>query len=276
MEDVVYKKRCGHRDCNQQPTFGKVGSKKAERCSEHAEDGMVNVVTKRCSHSGCDKRPSYGAPGASGRLEFCVQHSKEGMISLSNASRSSERGDSRGSGTAPRVDAGGKRRVCDVAATQELPRATRAIVTSDRRDSAEMPAARAQVAALRRDNLLPAQDDSSSKPGDAAVKAEVSVNSKMHQAGASRVEAVKKEVQRNTLAEDGLRSEPVAEVKPELGLAFPFESKSPGGESFFGQRDCSALGSTLGGKCILKPHCERKYCCETLQQQPFVFVANRQ
>ena len=44
MVDVV-NKRCGHEDCNKRLSYGKVGNK-AERCSGHTGDGMVDVRNK--------------------------------------------------------------------------------------------------------------------------------------------------------------------------------------------------------------------------------------
>ena len=43
----VKKKRCAHRGCAKQPPHGlDDGSKKAEYCSQHAKDGVVNVKDK--------------------------------------------------------------------------------------------------------------------------------------------------------------------------------------------------------------------------------------
>ena len=51
---AMVKKRCGCAGCTTR-SYGKAGSK-AEYCSGHAEDGMVNVVSKRCSYHGCTKQ----------------------------------------------------------------------------------------------------------------------------------------------------------------------------------------------------------------------------
>lgn len=37
---------------------------KPEFCSQHPEDGMLNVINKRCGHLDGNKRPSYGKPVA--------------------------------------------------------------------------------------------------------------------------------------------------------------------------------------------------------------------
>lgn len=62
-----------------QPSYGKVGSSKAELCADHAKGSMVNVVNKRCSHSRCTKRPSHGTVG-SNTPEVCVEHAKDDMV----------------------------------------------------------------------------------------------------------------------------------------------------------------------------------------------------
>ncbi|CAM9586530.1 unnamed protein product [Ectocarpus sp. 4 AP-2014] len=51
-------RKCGHPGCMKQPSFGTDGSKKAEFCSQHAKQGMVNLRSRRCNHPGCMKRPS--------------------------------------------------------------------------------------------------------------------------------------------------------------------------------------------------------------------------
>lgn len=87
--DIV-NKRIGHTECSKQPSYGIDVSGKAEFCSGHAKDGMLDVATKRCSHIGCNKRPSIGVEG-SGRTEFCSGHAKDDMIDL-RKSRPGERG----------------------------------------------------------------------------------------------------------------------------------------------------------------------------------------
>ena len=59
----VVSKRCAHHGCAKGPSYGKAGSKKAEYCRDHAEDGMVNVTHKRCAHHGCIKVAQYSKAG---------------------------------------------------------------------------------------------------------------------------------------------------------------------------------------------------------------------
>ena len=75
----VISKRCGHRGCNKQPTYGMEGTKKTERCSQHTRQGMVQVRVKKCGHQGCTKQPSYGVEGTR-KAEFCSEHAREGMV----------------------------------------------------------------------------------------------------------------------------------------------------------------------------------------------------
>ncbi|CBJ29797.1 EsV-1-7 [Ectocarpus siliculosus] len=82
MVNVVHK-RCGHTACSTRPSYGDAGSKKAEFCSQHAKQGMVNVRNKRCGHTACSTRPSYGDAGSK-KAEFCSQHAKQGMVNVHN------------------------------------------------------------------------------------------------------------------------------------------------------------------------------------------------
>ncbi|CAM9729124.1 unnamed protein product, partial [Ectocarpus fasciculatus] len=50
--------------CTLRSSYGNAGSKKVEFCSQHAQKGMISVVTKRCGHPGCTKRPSYDSTGS--------------------------------------------------------------------------------------------------------------------------------------------------------------------------------------------------------------------
>lgn len=42
--------RCSHGDCITGPSYGVEGTKKAEYCSKHAKEGMVNVRDRRCAY----------------------------------------------------------------------------------------------------------------------------------------------------------------------------------------------------------------------------------
>ncbi|CAN0041536.1 unnamed protein product [Pylaiella littoralis] len=77
----VKNKRCTHRGCTKQPSYGVAGTKTAEFCSGHAKGGMVNVFKKKCTHRGCTKRPSYGVAGTK-TAEFCSEHTTDGMVDV--------------------------------------------------------------------------------------------------------------------------------------------------------------------------------------------------
>ena len=47
--------KCHHDGCTKWASFGMEGTKKAELCSDHASEGMVDVSSKRCGHPGCTK-----------------------------------------------------------------------------------------------------------------------------------------------------------------------------------------------------------------------------
>ena len=42
-------------------------------CSEHRQEGMVNVANKKCEHLGCETRPVYNSPGET-KARFCSEH----------------------------------------------------------------------------------------------------------------------------------------------------------------------------------------------------------
>lgn len=62
--DVVAK-RCGHPNCTKRPTYGVEGSKRAELCVGHAEEGMKDVANRRCGFpSWLHKQPTCGVEGS--------------------------------------------------------------------------------------------------------------------------------------------------------------------------------------------------------------------
>ena len=46
------------------PSFNVPGTKTGRFCSEHKEEGMVNVRLKICEHHGCMKWPVFIFPGS--------------------------------------------------------------------------------------------------------------------------------------------------------------------------------------------------------------------
>lgn len=56
----VRDKKCTHSGCTKAPSYGKIGTKKAEFGAGHAKEGMVNVKSKNCPRSGCSKTVTCG------------------------------------------------------------------------------------------------------------------------------------------------------------------------------------------------------------------------
>lgn len=121
----VRSEKCCHPICSKQPCFGKAGSKKAETCSQHAldrmvevanqkvqlsqllrqgrrsaalepirrkrvwntlPDAMVNVTSRRCAHRNCLKQRSFGMAGSE-TSEMCPEHAKPWVLSLRGRNR---------------------------------------------------------------------------------------------------------------------------------------------------------------------------------------------
>ena len=72
---------CFHPNCRVRPIYNKEGETKALYCSEHKEDGMVNVKSPRCIHEGCKVRPNYNKEGETKGL-YCSRHKLEGMVDV--------------------------------------------------------------------------------------------------------------------------------------------------------------------------------------------------
>lgn len=78
-----HKTDCAGENCNKFPSFGIAGSGSggAVYCFQHAEDGMVNVVSKQCEDANCQRQPTFGMPGTK-IANFCAKHKEEGMINV--------------------------------------------------------------------------------------------------------------------------------------------------------------------------------------------------
>ena len=60
------------------------GTKTAEYCSQHAPDGVVDVMKSKCKTEGCGKSPSFGVAGSK-TVEYCAQHALEGMVNVKSS-----------------------------------------------------------------------------------------------------------------------------------------------------------------------------------------------
>lgn len=77
----VVNRRCSHDGCLKSPSYRLTGSRNAEFCQQHAEDGMADVRSNSCSCEACSTRASYGLK-ATRKQKFCLQHTEAGMVNL--------------------------------------------------------------------------------------------------------------------------------------------------------------------------------------------------
>ena len=173
----VKEKWCILPGCTKRPSYGAAGIAKREFCSQHKEEGMVDLNSKICGHGGCTKRSSFGV-ASSTKKEFCAQHKKEGMVNLvrdASKIQSSEGGRSGvgvfGLGSSATADPDGialpattgkRRRACS-------PSPTQVEASSDSRRRGDKITRRAPtVLRAASTSVEPARDESSSEPGNAA------------------------------------------------------------------------------------------------------------
>ncbi|GAQ84804.1 hypothetical protein KFL_002060250 [Klebsormidium nitens] len=79
---ISYHKKCNWPGgCVKNPSFGYPGQGR-ERCKEHKEPDMLNVIDKLCGIEGCRKRPSQGHPG--GPATRCKKHAEPGQVNVAN------------------------------------------------------------------------------------------------------------------------------------------------------------------------------------------------
>ncbi|CAM9758461.1 unnamed protein product, partial [Ascophyllum nodosum] len=57
------KRKCITEGCGKEPSFGLVGTKTAEYCTQHAPDGMDNVTSRMCRTDGCGKYVLFAVAG---------------------------------------------------------------------------------------------------------------------------------------------------------------------------------------------------------------------
>jgi hypothetical protein len=64
---------------------GTICSGEPKFCSEHAENGMLNLLIKRCVYAGCLVIPSYNYENMPSGI-YCYTHKKENMVPVANSS----------------------------------------------------------------------------------------------------------------------------------------------------------------------------------------------
>ena len=69
---------CIHEGCNKKSIYSNPCETKALYCSEHRENGMVNMKHKRCIHEGCKTISIYNKEGLKKPL-YCSKHKEYGM-----------------------------------------------------------------------------------------------------------------------------------------------------------------------------------------------------
>ncbi|CAN0015666.1 unnamed protein product [Laminaria digitata] len=77
------KRRCSHDSCTKRPAFNVKGSKTGDYsyCNQHAEDGVVGVLTRCCLHDSCTSIPTFNVE-ASKSATYCKQHARDGMTNI--------------------------------------------------------------------------------------------------------------------------------------------------------------------------------------------------
>lgn len=73
-------KKCKYDTCCTVPTYGKIGTRRAEYCREHCPDGYIDVINKRCIYDKCLTLANFGKPGS--KVEYCSKHCPDGYIDL--------------------------------------------------------------------------------------------------------------------------------------------------------------------------------------------------
>lgn len=77
----ISKKRGVHGDGATHPSFGVAGARTTEYCDQDAPDGTVNVVDQGRAHGGCAKHPSFEIPGTTSE-EYCADVSTSLAVDL--------------------------------------------------------------------------------------------------------------------------------------------------------------------------------------------------
>lgn len=75
------KARCTHEGCAKIASYGLEVAKKATRCAQHKDAGMVDVAHRTCAHAGCRKKPSFAA-SAGGKAQYCKDHADVSMTNV--------------------------------------------------------------------------------------------------------------------------------------------------------------------------------------------------
>ncbi|CAM9763084.1 unnamed protein product [Discosporangium mesarthrocarpum] len=84
LETRARNKCCKEPGCSKNPHYGvsrEIDPKsKAEYCSGHKKDGMINIHGRKCKHRGCMKQPRFDYQQGKGK--FCADHRESGMLDV--------------------------------------------------------------------------------------------------------------------------------------------------------------------------------------------------
>lgn len=75
--------QCEKKGCTNVPSLGYEGAKLPTRCSEHAEEDMLELVSLHCDNQAperCNGKRTFGFNG--GAATRCIKHQRDGMIDL--------------------------------------------------------------------------------------------------------------------------------------------------------------------------------------------------
>ena len=75
----VRSRKCIHPNCNKRPNFSNAGED-PRYCATHKLDGMIDVKSKRCIHPNCNKQPSFSNAGED--PQYCATHKLDGMTNV--------------------------------------------------------------------------------------------------------------------------------------------------------------------------------------------------
>lgn len=75
--------QCEQPGCTNVPSLGLEGANEPTRCSEHAQEEMLELVSLRCSSQSpesCNGKRTFGFSG--GLASHCAKHQQDGMVDL--------------------------------------------------------------------------------------------------------------------------------------------------------------------------------------------------
>ena len=77
----VKDKKCIHEGCRKCASFNKINERNVLYCAAHKKEGMVNIFVKPCLYESCNKVPSFNKINETKAI-YCGEHKDEGMIDI--------------------------------------------------------------------------------------------------------------------------------------------------------------------------------------------------